>query len=86
VAQALTTPLMVTLARTIYNPRPGEPTVTVGRSPAEMLDPVRFPTCTEIVHHLFDGFIPSAYRPHPDPLRRSNRKAATAGTLADVSR
>ena len=70
VAEALATPLMATLARTIYNPRPGEPAIAVGVSPTELLDPVRFPTGTAIGRHLFDGVIPAAYRPHPDPASR----------------
>jgi MFS family permease len=68
-AQALTTPLLVSLARTIYNPRPGEHISELPK-PADLCDPSRFPTDTEIQEHLFDGFIPAAYRPHPDPARR----------------
>ncbi|MBL7487349.1 NACHT domain-containing protein [Frankia sp. AgB1.9] len=78
VAQALTTPLMTTLARVVYNPRPGESVLAVGRLPAELLDPNRFPTRTAVEQHLFDGFLPAAYRPHPDPARRCRWKAADA--------
>lgn len=70
VAQALTTPLLVTLARAIYNPRPGETLAAVAHQPAELLDPARFPAPQDIERHLFDIFIPAAYRPHPDRSRR----------------
>ena len=69
VAQALTTPLLVGLARTIYNPRPGEHLGALP-DPAELCDTTRFPTRVAIQEHLFDAFIPAAYRPHPDPARR----------------
>lgn len=70
VAQALTTPLLVTLARASYNPRPGETLAAVPHQPAELLDLALFPTPKDIERHLFDIFIPAAYRPHPDPSRR----------------
>ncbi|MGH3864672.1 MAG: NACHT domain-containing protein [Pseudonocardiaceae bacterium] len=70
VAQALTTPLLVALARAIYNPRPGETLTAIAHQPAELLDPALFPTAKDIQRHLFDIFIPAAYRPHPDPSRR----------------
>lgn len=70
VAQALTTPLLVTLARAIYNPRPGEALAAIAHQPAELLDPALFPTPKDIERHLFDIFILAAYRPHPDRSRR----------------
>jgi hypothetical protein len=69
VAQALTTPLLVGLARTVYNPRPGEQLGALP-DPAELRDTTRFPTPVAIQAHLFDAFIPAAYRLHPDPARR----------------
>ena len=69
VAQALTTPLLVGLARTVYNPRPGEHLGALP-DPAELCDTAQFPTRVAIQEHLFDAFIPAAYRPHPDPARR----------------
>jgi len=78
VAQALTTPLMATLARTIYNPRPGEPPLAAGHTPSELLDQTRFSTRTVVEQHLFDGFIPAAYRPHHDPTERCRWKPADA--------
>jgi hypothetical protein len=77
VAQALTTPLLVGLARTIYNPRPGEHT---GRlpDPAELCDATWFPTRAAIQEHLFDVFIPAAYRPHADARHASRWTADQA--------
>lgn len=59
VAQALTTPLMASLARTVYDPPHGhrEPLP----NPAELCDPARFPTRASVEQHLFDAFIPAAY-------------------------
>ncbi len=59
--QALSTPLMVGLAHTIYNPRPGELTEAL-RDPAELCDPA-LTTRSAVESFLFDGFIPAAYRP-----------------------
>lgn len=56
---ALATPLMVYLARTIYSDTPGH-------DPAELLDPIRFPTAKAIEDYLLDAFIPAVYQqPHP---------------------
>jgi hypothetical protein len=60
--QALSTPLMVGLARTIYNPRHGELAGTL-RDPAELCDPA-VGDQTEAESLLFDAFIPAAYRDH----------------------
>jgi hypothetical protein len=60
VAQALTTPLAVGLARTIYNPRPGEQ-AEVLRDPAELCSPeLRDRGAVESL--LLDGLISAAYR------------------------
>jgi hypothetical protein len=56
--RALSTPLMVALARTIYNPRPGETSGTL-RDPAELCG---FISRAAVEAHLFDAFIPAAYR------------------------
>jgi hypothetical protein len=63
VAQALSTPLMVALARVIYNPRPGE---LVGdlRSPAELCG-LAMEDRLAVESSLFDAFIPAAYRTRP---------------------
>jgi hypothetical protein len=58
--QALGTPLMASLARTIYNPRPGELAGAL-RDPAELCDP-SLPDRTAVESLLFDAFIPAAYR------------------------
>src|SRR6266540_1158478 len=77
IAQALTTPLLVALARTIHNPRPGEQSDTLP-DPTDLCDQARFPTRTAIEQHLLDAFIPAVYRPHPDPRRRGRWTAAQA--------
>jgi NACHT domain-containing protein len=60
VAQALTTPLMVSLARVIYNPRPGE---MVGQlqDPAELCG-ANLADRAAVEAHLLDAFVPAAYR------------------------
>jgi hypothetical protein len=59
--QALTTPLMVGLALTIYHPRAGE-------APGRVPDPAELcsPALTDrgaVEAHLFDGLVPAAYSP-----------------------
>ena len=61
VAAALSNPLMVSLARSVYNPRPGE-TEGVLPDPADLL---RCPTRTAVERHLLDAFIATVYRPGP---------------------
>jgi hypothetical protein len=60
-AQALRTPLMVGLARTIYNPGPGEPAGEL-RDPAELCS---LPNREMVESLLFGAFIPAAYRSDP---------------------
>ncbi|MFD8288795.1 NACHT domain-containing protein [Streptomyces lavendulae] len=76
-AQALSTPLMLFLARTLYNPRPGEQTGSLP-NPAELCDVTRFPTVSCIQQYLFDAFVPAVYRPHADPRKRPRWQAADA--------
>ncbi|MFE2155811.1 NACHT domain-containing protein [Streptomyces lavendulae] len=76
-AQALSTPLMLFLARTFYNPRPGEQTGSLP-NPAELCDVTRFPTVSCIQQYLFDAFVPAVYRPHADPRKRPRWQAADA--------
>ncbi|MGW8697259.1 NACHT domain-containing protein [Streptomyces eurythermus] len=63
-ATALKTPLALFLARTIYNPRPGE-----GRGglpdPGDLCNEGRFPDANAVLTHLFRAYVPAAYRPHP---------------------
>jgi hypothetical protein len=54
---ALSTPLMVYLARIVYSD-------SVDRSPTELLDTSRFPTAAALEQHLFDAYLPAAYE-HP---------------------
>jgi hypothetical protein len=58
--QALSTPLMVGLARIIYNPRPGEQPRNL-REPAELCNP-GLADRAAVESHLFDAFVPAAYR------------------------
>ena len=58
VGQVLKTPLMIGLARTIYNPRAGEVTGEL-RDPAELCQLADRAT---VGAQLFDAFIPAAYR------------------------
>jgi hypothetical protein len=60
IGQALRTPLMVGLARAIYDPRPGELARTL-RDPAELCSPA-LADRTAVESVLFDAFIPAAYR------------------------
>jgi hypothetical protein len=60
VAQVLRTPLMVSLARAIYNPRPGELAEAL-RDPAELCSRAIVDRAA-VESILFDAFIPSAYR------------------------
>jgi len=78
VARALTTPLMAALARANYNPRPDENVAAIPDHPVELLDPARFPDPETIRLYLFDRFVPSAYREHPDSSRRIRCSAAEA--------
>lgn len=78
VAQVLTTPLMATLARAVYNPLPGESVSSIPASPTELLDLDRFPCTGTIMKYLFNAFLPAAYRKHPDPARRARYKPANA--------
>jgi hypothetical protein len=61
VGQALATPLMVGLARAIYNARHGERLGDL-HDPAELCSPALADRAA-VERHLFDAFIPSAYRP-----------------------
>jgi hypothetical protein len=62
-AAVLQNPLMLSLVSSIYNPRPGEGTNAVP-DPAELADERRFPDSESIRAHLWDAFIPAAYRRH----------------------
>jgi hypothetical protein len=55
-AQALTTPLMLTLVRDTYGP---------GDAVDELIDGSRFPTREAVEDHLLDRVLTAAYTPHP---------------------
>ena len=61
--EALTTPLMVSLARIIYNPSPGDRSGAPRRDPGELCRTDELPTRGAVERSLFNGFIPAAYRP-----------------------
>ncbi|WP_328608952.1 helix-turn-helix domain-containing protein [Amycolatopsis sp. NBC_00345] len=54
VNSALSTPLMVSLARSIYSDTPG-------RDPADLLDTDRFPTAAAVEDHLLGSYVPALY-------------------------
>src|SRR5262249_15929420 len=58
-AQALSAPLMVALARAVYT----DPAM----HPGELCDPCRFPDRAAVEHHLLSAFVPAAYSRHPQP-------------------
>ncbi|MDH6130091.1 NACHT domain-containing protein [Kitasatospora sp. GP82] len=75
VSRALSTPLGLFLARTIYNPHPDEDLAGLAH-PDELLDQARFPTREDIDTHMFAAFVPAAYRSHPyHPTRWTARQA-----------
>jgi hypothetical protein len=76
VGQALVTPLAATLARTVYGPRPGESAAGLPH-PDALLGP-GLNSQAAVQRHLFDGFVPAAYRPHPDPALRCRWEPADA--------
>lgn len=86
VTRALSTPLMAALARTLYNPRRDETAAGV-TGPAELLSRDRFPSSASIEAHLFDGFIPAAYRPPTGATARERKFLSGAQrTLAMLAR
>ncbi|MEU2872164.1 NACHT domain-containing protein [Streptomyces olivoreticuli] len=58
VAEVLTTPLMVALARTVYSDSPGH-------DPSELLDTTRFASPEALQDHLLAAFVPAVYDPTP---------------------
>jgi transcriptional regulator with XRE-family HTH domain len=61
-AQVLTTPLMVGLARTIYSDTPDH-------DPSILLDTARFPAPESVEEHLLGNFVPTVYRHQGDDRR-----------------
>ncbi|GAA2807610.1 hypothetical protein GCM10010441_35450 [Kitasatospora paracochleata] len=66
VAEALSTPLMVALARVLYADG-------TGPDPDELLDPVRFPDTRSLEEHLLAGFVPALYRSRAPERATSGR-------------
>ncbi|MFG2205691.1 helix-turn-helix domain-containing protein [Streptomyces sp. NPDC048638] len=66
-AAVLTTPLMVTLARTVYSDTPDH-------DPASLLDTRRFGSPEELEDHLLDNFTATVYRPRPQHLLGSGSR------------
>jgi hypothetical protein len=73
IARALTTPLMASLARVVYNPTPGGSALNLP-NPADLCNTTALPTRAVVEQHLFDGLIPAAYRPLPDRPSRWTRE------------
>ncbi|MEU5696910.1 NACHT domain-containing protein [Actinosynnema sp. NPDC020468] len=81
-AALLTTPLMVSLARTAYSD-------TSGEDPSELLDTTRFATREVLEDHLFSSFVPAAFRsgagePRRDVDRVLRHLSAAARHLTDT--
>jgi NACHT domain len=64
VGKALRTPLTVSLAAAIYNPHQDEP-VEEAPNPNDLRKRHLYRTADDICEHLFDAFIPAAYRSDP---------------------
>ncbi|MEL5956619.1 NACHT domain-containing protein [Streptomyces sp. CLV115] len=74
VAEALSTPLMVALARTVYhNAHTQQPDDKP--QPKDLLNTRRFPTSAAVENYLLSAFIPAAYDPPP-----TGSRSAGAGT------
>ena len=66
VAAALSTPLMVTLARTVYS-------LDRRADPGELVDATRFPTPQAIEDHLLDSLVPATFRAGSGRRKRAPR-------------
>ncbi|MFH8369537.1 NACHT domain-containing protein [Streptomyces sp. NPDC018031] len=77
-AQALSTPLMAALARTVYHPARDGPGAGSAGSPADLLDQRDFPSRESLESHLCDGLVAAAYRDRaatPAPARKRAERA-----------
>ncbi|MEU8314799.1 MULTISPECIES: NACHT domain-containing protein [unclassified Micromonospora] len=83
--EVLTTPLQISLARAIYNPRSEEPLDELPH-PDELTDSDRFRDRAALDQHLFAGFLPAAYRQFPgqkpEPFCDKERAIRWLGLLA----
>ena len=73
--RVLSNPLMIGLARVIYNPRPGDD----ARALPDLAALCDLADETAIKRHLFDAFIPAAYRHRPHPSTQPRWSAEHAG-------
>ncbi|MFD7531943.1 NACHT domain-containing protein [Streptomyces sp. NPDC059849] len=64
VAKALSTPLMVALARTVYRSAHTQQPENKPQ-PEDLLDTICFPTSTDVEDYLLSAFVPAAYDPPP---------------------
>ncbi|WP_049718039.1 NACHT domain-containing protein [Streptomyces caatingaensis] len=80
VALALRSPLLVTLARSVY--------ADAGGDPAELADSGRFPTVAAVEQHLLDALVPGLYdrARRRDPGRRCGPGASGVRHLAFLAR
>ncbi|MFC4032302.1 BTAD domain-containing putative transcriptional regulator [Streptomyces polygonati] len=77
-ARALSTALMVDLARTAY--------AAPSADPAELTDAVRFPDRAAIENHLLDAFLPAVYARRPAPPDPDRRAAPSPDYSPDQAR
>jgi class 3 adenylate cyclase len=68
-AAALSSPLMVALARTVYTDPASDP--------MELLHPERFINRAALEEYLLDAFIPAAYTYHPPPPKQAQLRRTT---------
>ena len=91
VGQALSTPLGLFLARTIYNPRPHRTFTDAIPHPDELNDTRSFPDRAAVDQHLFQAFIPAVYAPDgPHPPRwnatQAHRTFVTLAHFLEIQR
>lgn len=80
IAEALSTPLMVALARVLYT----DPT---GPDPGELLDTATFPDTRSLEEHLLAGFLPALYRTRaPEQTIAGTSRARRAWTPEQAGR
>jgi hypothetical protein len=72
-AAALTTPLMVSLAGTVYGESRDDQHDAIADRPTALLDTSRFSTSRSIEEHLLSTFLPTVYRLRPGDARTAPR-------------
>jgi len=76
--EALSTPLMVSLAQVAYK--------DISTNPTEMLDEERFDSAALLERHLLDSYVNAAYTPVPRPHRHSSSPPLREYDAADSRR